>query len=87
MKWLVAYTCRINGVLTFGNCVLPEAFPPMNWVAMANREARNDKDRHLVEREYTLVNYWQVSDFEASKWDDDGTGYLCLPAKERSEKP
>jgi hypothetical protein len=81
MKWLIVYACRINGVLTFGNTVLPDELPPMNWITIANRENRIEKDRKVI-REYTLINFWRVSDYEASQWEDDGTGYLFPPIKD-----
>lgn len=77
MKWLVCYAVRVNGFLTIRNTILPEAFPPMNWVAMANRTNKEDNDP-LVRKEFALINFWHVSDFDAAKWEDDGTGYLTL---------
>lgn len=75
MKWLICYAVRVNGYLTIRNAVLPEALPPMNWIAISNRENKRDNDP-LVIKEYALVNFWHVSDYDAKKWEDDGTGYL-----------
>jgi hypothetical protein len=75
MKWLVAYAVRVNGFLTIRNVILPEALPPMNWITIANRENKRDNDP-LVNKEYALINYWHVSDYDAKKWKDDGTVYL-----------
>ena len=78
MKWLIAYSVRINGRLSIRNAILPEVLHPMNWIAMANREHKDEPDK----MEYALVNFWQVTDYEASKWEDDGTGYLSLANEE-----
>lgn len=80
MKWLIAYSCRVNYVLTIHNALLPEELPPMNWIALANRDNQDKplNERFLVNREYALINFWKVSDYEASKWKEDGTGYLTL---------
>jgi hypothetical protein len=82
MKWLIVYACSVNGnpphIL---NAVLPEVLPPMNWITMMNREEKDDManiTKRPVLREYSLINYWKVSDYDSEKWGDNGTGYLTL---------
>jgi hypothetical protein len=82
MKWLVAYSVRVNGQLTIRNVILPEALPPMNWIAIANREHEKEADTF----EYALINFWQASDYDSSKWLDDGTGYLKTKALNRNKE-
>lgn len=90
MKWLICYSVRINGTLLIKNTILPDELPPMNWIAISNREniqALERNEKPTVIREYALINYWHISDFEANKWEDDGSGYLqTVPAKERGKQ-
>lgn len=99
MKWLVAYACSVNGQAPkICNVVLPEELSPMNWIAIANREEKNDLEganKRPVLREYALVNFWHISDYDAEKWTDNGTGYLTAvllttvlsnPKQEQKEK-
>lgn len=82
MKWLICYAVRINGHLSIRNAVLPEALPPMNWIALCNSRNEDEPDT----KEYALINFWQVSTYDAEKWDDDGTGYLKLNEKKEEKK-
>ena len=79
MKWLVTYACSVNGNPPhICNVVLPEELPPMNWIAIANREEKDDManiEKRPVLREYSLINFWHVSDYDAAKWADNG--YSC----------
>ena len=88
MKWLVTYACSVNGNPPhICNVVLPEELPPMNWIAIANREEKDDManiEKRPVLREYSLINFWHVSDYDAAKWADNGTGYLTAKAIKNS---
>jgi hypothetical protein len=82
MKWLITYAVSINGNSPrICNAILPDVITPMNWIAEMNQDEKdnmtNIRERPVL-REYALISYWHVSDNDALKWVDDGTGYLTL---------
>lgn len=76
MQVLVSYAVMIEGVQRFGNCLLPEDYVPIRWIAEMNRANMNQREETKVNRVYVLLNSWQVTDSEVRGILEDGTGYL-----------
>ena len=77
MKILAVIMCRINNLDDhLMNALFPEYDNPFRWVAEMNAKEESNPDKNLVKRQYVLVNYWKVSDYEVRGITEDGTGYL-----------
>ena len=78
MQVLVSYAVMIEGIQRFGNCLLPEGYVPIRWIAEMNRANMDQRKETKVNRTYVLLNSWQVSDYDLKGIMEDGTGYLYL---------